>query len=37
VIDRTMGAAGAQPTEIMLSFLRRGWEKSPRPVEIEER
>jgi predicted DsbA family dithiol-disulfide isomerase len=26
VIDRAMGASGAQPPEVMLAFLRRGWE-----------
>jgi predicted DsbA family dithiol-disulfide isomerase len=33
VIDRAMGAAGAQPAEVMLAFLRRGFE---RPTDPEE-
>jgi predicted DsbA family dithiol-disulfide isomerase len=40
VIDRAMGAAGAQPAEVMLEFLRRGWQKRPRiamSADIEER
>ena len=36
VIDRAMGAAGAQPAEVMLSFLRRGWDKRPRAAIVAE-
>ena len=29
VIDRALGAAGAQPTEVLGAFLRQGWETRP--------
>jgi predicted DsbA family dithiol-disulfide isomerase len=33
VVDRAMGAAGAQPPEVLAELLRRGWEaRSPIPV-----
>src|SRR3712207_1039332 len=30
VVDRAIGAAGAQPPEVLLDLLRRGWEARPR-------
>jgi len=33
VIDRSLGAAGAQPPEQLLDLLRRGWQARP-PVTV---
>ena len=32
VVDRAIGASGAQPPEVMLELLRRGWAESHTPV-----
>jgi predicted DsbA family dithiol-disulfide isomerase len=36
VIDRAMGASGAQPAEVLLDFLQQGWDARPRLAVVAD-
>jgi predicted DsbA family dithiol-disulfide isomerase len=36
VVDRALGASGAQPPEVLGEMLRRGWEARPQPAVVAD-